>query len=240
VVHRWLMTPYRRTAALVAAWLGAVVLGSLLVWVAVDSAGRAVLEPSASPAAGGAATTPAGSSTASLPPSASPSPGAGSGSPTTASGAGSTPPSGAAGGSGGSGGSGGGSAAGGSGGSAGGGGQAGGGSAGGGSAGGGSSGGGAPAPAPTRTAAPAPAPAPAPAGAVSRVASVTGGTLAVTCRGDAIELGYATPADGWSVRVDDTGPRRVRVRFEPAGEGEDQRLEATCSGGSPQIAVGDS
>jgi len=60
---------------------------------------------------------------------------------------------------------------------------------------------------------------------------VVGGQLAASCRGSAIQLTYATPANGWEMRLNDSGPEKVNVEFF---EGDtDTKVEASCLGGRP-------
>ncbi|HSF27226.1 MAG TPA: hypothetical protein VLC50_06885 [Actinomycetes bacterium] len=166
-----LLTPGRRRAMLVAIWLLAIAVGASLAWVAVDRAGRAVLDPST---AAGALPVPTASPSA--PSSITPLPTA-------------TPP--------------------------------------------------VPrrpsvTPDPSTTRASQPGP-------VARTQLTDGGTVAVTCRGGAAELSYATPRAGWLVELRDRGPREVRVRFERAGSGKHSHIDvrASCSEGSPAFDVED-
>ena len=48
---------------------------------------------------------------------------------------------------------------------------------------------------------------------VVRTWRVNGGTVGADCRGSVIRLLYATPADGWTLEIKDTGPDRVEVEF---------------------------
>jgi hypothetical protein len=90
----------------------------------------------------------------------------------------------------------------------------------------------APAPAP---AAPAPAPAPAAPAPAPAPSQWTGaaGSVVVQCNGDAITLQAATPADGYEVEVDESGPEEVKVEFE--SEESDAEVEAVCAGGTAQM-----
>jgi cytoskeletal protein RodZ len=68
------------------------------------------------------------------------------------------------------------------------------------------------------------------ASAVVRTWTVAGGSLSVSCQGQAISLVYASPRDGWRVeteRADDV----VEVAFERVGQGIEVR--AVCTGGIP-------
>jgi uncharacterized membrane protein YgcG len=95
---------------------------------------------------------------------------------------------------------------------------------------------------PPPAAAPVPVPEPAapPAtgeagtpGEVARTWDVAGGQVGALCTGAAIRLLYATPLDGWTVEVHDTGPERLEVRFDRS-EGR-SRVRAQCVGGTPQL-----
>jgi len=75
---------------------------------------------------------------------------------------------------------------------------------------------------------------------VDRSVTVTGGQVTVRCTGGVVSLRAATPAGGWSVRVDPRGSTEVRIEFR-AAEGSDgaSEVHATCSGGVPQLEVDD-
>ena len=93
----------------------------------------------------------------------------------------------------------------------------------------------APAPAAPAAAAPAPAAPPAPAPAAAPPTQWTGaaGSVVVQCNGDAIALQAATPANGYTVEVDEGGPEEVKVEFE--SEETDAEVEAMCAGGTAQF-----
>lgn len=86
-------------------------------------------------------------------------------------------------------------------------------------------------------------PTPQPTDAATSEATTTrptdGGTVAVSCTGRTAALVYATPAAGWSVEVRDSGPDRVRVRFELRGDGEEREVDvrAECPAGRPVFSV---
>jgi hypothetical protein len=61
--------------------------------------------------------------------------------------------------------------------------------------------------------------------------SVSGGQVGASCRGSAIGIDYASPADGWGMRIIDSGPARVSVQFSRGDS--DVKVEATCNGGIP-------
>lgn len=88
-----------------------------------------------------------------------------------------------------------------------------------------------------RAGAPASAPpprTPAPrraAGSPTRSWRTTGGTVAASCRGTAVELVYAAPADGWAYRLE-TGRRVLAVDFTRPGARA--RLAVQCTGGEPE------
>lgn len=52
-----------------------------------------------------------------------------------------------------------------------------------------------------------------------------------------VELQAATPAAGYSVEIDDSGPDRVRVEFE--SEDADIRVEAEWEGGELVVSIDD-
>lgn len=83
-------------------------------------------------------------------------------------------------------------------------------------------------PTPARTASPA-----ASAASVTEVWRERGGDLSVRCTGSRIELLYATPADGWTVRVEESGPEEVHVKFRSARD--ENELEARCVSGRPSL-----
>ena len=83
---------------------------------------------------------------------------------------------------------------------------------------------------------PAPTPTPSPdvptAPEVVRTWTVTGGTVATSCRDTAITLLYATPVDGWKVEVKAAGPDEVVVELE--GADQEVTLRAACVAGVPE------
>jgi hypothetical protein len=91
----------------------------------------------------------------------------------------------------------------------------------------------------TGTASPTPEPTDAATSGATSTRPTDGGTVAVSCTGQAAALVYATPAAGWSVEVRDSGPDRVRVRFELRGDGEEREVDvrAECPAGRPVFAV---
>lgn len=61
--------------------------------------------------------------------------------------------------------------------------------------------------------------------------SSEGGAITVRLTGGTIALdGDPEPADGWTVRIDDDGPDRVRVRFERDDERSEIRVDLTADG----------
>jgi hypothetical protein len=60
---------------------------------------------------------------------------------------------------------------------------------------------------------------------------VSGGQVGASCRGSAIRIDYASPADGWGMRIIDSGPARVSVQFS-RGDSE-VKVEAMCNDGIP-------
>jgi hypothetical protein len=61
--------------------------------------------------------------------------------------------------------------------------------------------------------------------------NVSGGQVGASCRGSAIRIDYASPADGWGMRIIDSGPTQVSVQFSRGDS--DIKVEATCNGGIP-------
>jgi hypothetical protein len=74
---------------------------------------------------------------------------------------------------------------------------------------------------------------------VARVWPVTGGEVAVLCRGAAISLTYATPADGWSVEVKDDDGAEAEVRVEFRRDDAETRVRAGCVDGVPTVEAED-
>jgi len=70
---------------------------------------------------------------------------------------------------------------------------------------------------------------------VSRTWDVVGGQVAATCAGPTISLLYATPIDGWTVEVKDSGGEHVEVEFR-RGEAE-TKVRATCLAGVPEAVT---
>ncbi|GAA1655562.1 hypothetical protein GCM10009790_40330 [Georgenia ruanii] len=71
--------------------------------------------------------------------------------------------------------------------------------------------------------------------AVARTWETDAGRVAAECVAGEIALLYATPSDGWSVDVRDTGPERVKVEF--SSDEDDVVLSARCSDGVPEHHV---
>jgi hypothetical protein len=70
-----------------------------------------------------------------------------------------------------------------------------------------------------------------------RTVNSAGGTVIIRHRPGEVELQAATPAAGFSVEVDDSGPTRVRVEFE--GDDDDIRVEARWQDGELEVTVED-
>ena len=70
---------------------------------------------------------------------------------------------------------------------------------------------------------------------VARTWTVTGGTVAASCRDAVIALLYATPQDGWTVDVRSAGPDRIEVELKMADQ--ETTVTAVCAGGVPQQTV---
>lgn len=77
---------------------------------------------------------------------------------------------------------------------------------------------------------------PAPEWSVRTVNSA-GGTVVVRHRPGEVELQAATPAPGFSVEIDDSGPTRVRVEFE--SDEDDIRVEVRWRDGELEISTED-
>jgi hypothetical protein len=61
--------------------------------------------------------------------------------------------------------------------------------------------------------------------------------VVVRHRPGAVELQAATPASGFSVEIDDSGPTRVRVEFE--ADEDDIRVEVRWRDGELEISIDD-
>lgn len=70
----------------------------------------------------------------------------------------------------------------------------------------------------------------------SRNWQLTGGTVAVACRGSAIKVLYATPLVGWAYQVDPHPPGTVAVEFSDGQR--TARLSAWCHNGAPAGTAG--
>ena len=89
--------------------------------------------------------------------------------------------------------------------------------------------------APTTQAPTSAAPATTPTSSRSTFSSA-GGSIAVTLVGGTVTLDRDPSAtDGWSFRVDDDGPTRVRVRFERQGQRSEIRVEVHGDALVPEI-----
>jgi hypothetical protein len=100
----------------------------------------------------------------------------------------------------------------------------------------GAGGGPASSPQPSRPATPSrPAASPAVTGGgpipVARSWQVPGGQVGALCRGQAMSLLYATPADGWTVQVETIAPDRFALEFQRGDR--DTSLQARCVNGEP-------
>lgn len=91
--------------------------------------------------------------------------------------------------------------------------------------------------APSSTSPSAPAPTDAPAEWSVRTVNSAGGTVIIRHRPGEVELQAATPASGFTVEVDDSGPTRVRVEFE--SDDADIRVEARWRDGELEVTVED-
>ena len=85
---------------------------------------------------------------------------------------------------------------------------------------------------------PAASPVPTPAPTPARYDS-TGGSISVRMDGGVLAIdGEPRPAPGWSVRVDDDGPTRVRVRFERDDRRSEIRIDLVDGRLEPRITDG--
>lgn len=75
--------------------------------------------------------------------------------------------------------------------------------------------------------------------AVDRTVRVEGGQLGVRCTGSTASLRFAQPADGWSVKVEEAGPDKVKVQFTGSAQHREIEVEARCSGGTPVFSTSD-
>jgi hypothetical protein len=95
----------------------------------------------------------------------------------------------------------------------------------------------------TTTSSTFPASTTAPGGASTTTGAATvaarqtpGGTVVVSLQGGRLALVSATPAPGYSVEVEESGPDEVRVAFE-AGEDGEVRVRAVVSSGKVEFSV---
>lgn len=70
-----------------------------------------------------------------------------------------------------------------------------------------------------------------------RTINSEGGTVIVRHRPGEVELQAATPAAGFSVEIDDSGPKRVRVEFE--GDDDDIGVEVEWEDGELEVSIDD-
>lgn len=70
-----------------------------------------------------------------------------------------------------------------------------------------------------------------------RTINSPGGTVVIRHRPGEVELQAATPAAGFAVEIDDSGPTRVRVEFE--SEDTDIRVEAEWDDGELEVSIDD-
>lgn len=62
----------------------------------------------------------------------------------------------------------------------------------------------------------------------------SGGTATVSCSGSTIRLVSASPAYGYTMQVEESGPEKVSVTFR--SRTDDTSVEASCVGGRPQLS----
>lgn len=82
---------------------------------------------------------------------------------------------------------------------------------------------------PASSSTPPPSPTASP---VARTWTVTGGVVAASCMGSAISLLYATPSDGWRVKIERRGPDSISVEFDNGDH--ESKLRGSCVAGVPQ------
>jgi hypothetical protein len=80
---------------------------------------------------------------------------------------------------------------------------------------------------------PTSAPPPTPA-AVARTWDVDGGQVGASCSGAVFTLLYATPRDGWTMRIDATGTDGAEIEFHREGSAS-STVNATCVAGVPTM-----
>jgi hypothetical protein len=66
---------------------------------------------------------------------------------------------------------------------------------------------------------------------------VSGGTATVTCTGDDVSLTGASPAAGYTLTVESSGPQEARVEFENEPEDAESEIRVTCSNGVPNAEL---
>lgn len=72
---------------------------------------------------------------------------------------------------------------------------------------------------------------------VARTWTVTGGVVAASCTGSAISLLYATPSDGWRVKIEKRGPDSISVEFDNGDH--ESKVRGSCVAGVPQQSSGE-
>ena len=70
---------------------------------------------------------------------------------------------------------------------------------------------------------------------VAQTFSTRGGSVAVSCAGEALTVTYATPANGWRVKSEPESGSSAKVEFR--SDDDRVRLELTCAGGRPSGLV---
>ena len=77
---------------------------------------------------------------------------------------------------------------------------------------------------------PAPTAPPAPPASSTQTFALTGGTVMVTCTGNAIALDSATPNAGFTIDKEENEDGQVEVRFQ--SDAHESRLQLTCHNGA--------
>lgn len=70
-----------------------------------------------------------------------------------------------------------------------------------------------------------------------RTIATAGGTVVVRHRPEEVELQAATPAPGFQMEIDDSGPDRVRVEFE--NDDTDIRVDVEWKSGNLEVEISD-
>ena len=72
---------------------------------------------------------------------------------------------------------------------------------------------------------------------VQRTWQGSAGVVTVECRGTTISLKGAQPNSGWSIEIDNRGPKEVQVDFDSNNGESRTRVQSECVGGTPRFEV---